>query len=80
MRFDKTISSEDRYEILELISRYAYTFDEDRIAEHVDLFLDGAEFSLYKKGSTTQIGISTSNTERIVAIQEVRSSPINKAG
>jgi len=35
-----SISYDDRTAILDLISEYAYTFDENRIDEHVSLFLE----------------------------------------
>jgi len=75
-----SISSADRAAILELISEYAYTFDEDRIGELVELFIDDAEWSIYLLGSDTPAIEASSNAERRVVLQEVRSGPINQAG
>jgi hypothetical protein len=75
-----SISSDDRAAILDLISMYAYTFDEDRIDEMVELFVDDAEWSIYFAGSDTPALTASSNQERRQLLQEVRSGPINEAG
>jgi hypothetical protein len=74
------ISAEDRSEILELISLYAYTFDEDRISDYVALFLDDAELAFYNTGSDTRTVTTSSNQERLRAMQDIRSGPINQPG
>jgi hypothetical protein len=76
----QSISANDRAEILDLISEYAYTFDEDRIGELVDLFVDGGEWSIYLSGLETPLLTTSSNAERRTVLQEVRSGPINQAG
>ena len=74
------ISTEDRSEILELISLYAYTFDEDRIPDYVALFLEDAELSFYNARSDAPTVTTSSNGERLRVIQEIRSGPINQPG
>jgi 3-phenylpropionate/cinnamic acid dioxygenase small subunit len=74
------ISAEYRSEILELISRYAYTFDEDRLSDYVALFLDDAELSFYNTGSDTPTVTTSSNQERLSVMQDIRSGPINQPG
>ena len=76
----RPISADDRAAILDLISEYAYTFDEDRIQEMVDLFVDDGEWSIYLSGSDTPALKTSSNAERRVVLQEVRSGPSNQAG
>ena len=75
-----SISAEDRSAILDLISEYAYTFDEDRIDDMVDLFTDDGEWSIYLSGADEPVFKVSSNEERRVVFQEVRSGPINQAG
>jgi hypothetical protein len=75
-----SISSDDRAAILDLISMYAYTFDEDRIDEMVELFVDDAEWSICLAGSDTPALIASSNQERRQLFQEIRSGPNNEAG
>ena len=77
---DSKISAEDRSDILELISLYAYTFDEDRISDYVALFLDDAELSFYNAGSDSPTVTTSSNDERLRVIQDIRSGPINQPG
>ena len=75
-----SISADDRSAILDLISEYAYTFDEDRIEELVNLFVDDAEWSICLSGSDTPTMKTSTNTERRTVFQDVRSGPINEAG
>ena len=75
-----SISADDRFAILELISEYAYTFDEDRIEELVNLFVDDGEWSIYLSGSDTPTMKTSTNTERRTVMQDVRSGPMNEAG
>ncbi len=75
-----SISPEDHAEIVDLISEYAYTFDEDRIEDFVDLFVEDAETYIYLAGSDTPITKTSSNAERLTVIQEVRSGPTNRSG
>ena len=75
-----SIPYEDRQEILDLISEYAYAFDEDRIEEFVQLFAEDAKTYIYFAGSDTPLTETSSNAERRIAIQEVRSGPINQPG
>jgi hypothetical protein len=75
-----SISADDRAAILDLISEYAYTFDEDRIGEMVDLFIDDGEWCIYLAGSDTPALKASSNSEIRVLLQEVRSGPLNQAG
>ena len=75
-----SISSEDHAEIINLISEYAYTFDEDRIEEFVDLFTEDAETYLYLAGSDTPIVKTSSSAERLTEVQAGRSGPINQLG
>ena len=49
-----SISADDRTAILDLISEYAYTFDEDRIREMVDLLVDDGEWCFKRFGSGQQ--------------------------
>jgi hypothetical protein len=77
---DASIPYEDRQEILDLISKYAYTFDEDRIEDFVQLFAEDAKTYIYFAGSDTPFAETSSNVERRIDIQEVRSSPINQPG
>ena len=77
---DKSVSLEDRIEILDLVSEYAFAFDEDRIPDFVKLFLDDAELSFYTATSKEPISAAYSNTERLVELQETRSGPFNEAG
>lgn len=77
---DKRVSLEDRSEILELISEYAFAFDEDRIPEFVKLFLDDAQLSFYTATSEEPFSAVYSNTERLVELQAIRSGPLNEAG
>ncbi len=74
------ITYEDRQEILDLISAYSYTYDEDRIEEFVDLFADDADTYIYLSGSDSPISETSSNAERRIAIQAFRSGPINQPG
>ena len=75
-----SISANDRAAILDLISEYAYTFDEDRIEELVNLFVDDGEWSIYLSGSDAPTIKTSTNAERRSVLQEVRSGPINQAG
>ena len=75
-----SISADDRSAILDLISEYAYTFDEDRIEETVNLFADDGEWSIFLSGSDTAMLTTSTNAERRTVFQEVRSGPINEAG
>ena len=75
-----SISADDRAAILDLISEYAYTFDEDRIEELVSLFIDDGEWSIYLSGSDAPTIKTSTNAERRTVLQEVRSGPINQAG
>ena len=75
-----SVSAEERSAILDLISEYAYTFDEDRIDELVDLFADDGQWCIYLSGADKPLVKAFSNAERRVVLQEVRSGPINKAG
>ena len=75
-----SISADDRSAILDLISEYAYTFDEDRVEETVKLFVDDGEWSIYLSGSDTATLKASTNAERRAVFQEVRSGPINEAG
>jgi hypothetical protein len=59
-----SISADDRSAIPDLISEYAYTFDEDRIEELVNLFIDDGEWSSYLSGSDTPTMKTSTNTER----------------
>jgi hypothetical protein len=78
---DSTIVSyEDRQAILDLISEYSYTYDEDRLDEFVKLFTDDAKTYIYLAGAETPIVETSSNAERQRVLQEVRSGPINQAG
>lgn len=63
-----SISYEDRQEILNLISEYAYTFDEDRIEDFVQLFTDDAKTYIYFAGSETPSSETSSNTERGIGV------------
>lgn len=74
------IAQQDRVEILDLISEYAYTFDEDRIEEHVSLFLEDAELSFYVAGSHEPTVSTSSNQERLQVVQQIRSSAVNLPG
>jgi len=75
-----SIAYEDRTEILDLISEYAFTFDEDRIDEHVTLFLDDAELSFYVAGWDQPTVTTSSNEERLEVVQGIRSSELNQPG
>ena len=75
-----SIDYQDRAEILDLISEYAYTFDENRIDEHVLLFLEDAELSFYVTGIDAPTVTTASNGERLQVVQEIRSGAINQAG
>jgi hypothetical protein len=76
----KKVSLEDRVDILELISEYAFAFDEDRISDYVELFQKDAELSFYSSNSDEPISSVHSNAERLVESQELRSGPFNEAG
>ena len=80
MEFDNSISSKERFEILELIANYSYLYDEDRIPEFVELFMLNAESSIYIGGSKQPVVFAQSNAERLVSSQEMRSGPTNQAG
>lgn len=75
-----TISPSDRADILDLISEYAYRYDEDRIRDFIELFLDDAELAFYVAGSDEPTLTTTSNAERLSVMQEVRSGPLNQPG
>lgn len=75
-----SIAYEDRAEIHDLISEYAYTFDEDRIDEHVTLFLDDAELSFYVADRDQPTVTTSSNEERLEVVQGIRSSELNQPG
>ena len=75
-----SLAYEDRAEILDLISQYAYTFDEDRIDEYVDLFLDDAELSFYITGQDEPTVTTSSNDERLEVVRGIRSSELNQPG
>ena len=75
-----SVSYDARTAVLDVISEYAYTFDEDRIDDLVELFAEDAEWSIYLAGSTAPLLIATSNQERRSLLQEVRSGPINQEG
>jgi hypothetical protein len=75
-----SISPVDHAAILDLISQYAYTYDEDRIDDMVDLFVDDAHWSICLAGSETPTMEASSNEERRCLFQEVRSGCINEAG
>jgi len=75
-----SISADERSAILDLISEYAYTFDEDRIEGTVNLFIDDGEWSIYLSGSDSATLKASTNAERRTVFQEVRSGPINEAG
>jgi hypothetical protein len=74
------VSAEDRADILELVSEYAFSFDEDRISDFAELFLDDAELSFFTTTSDGPFQSAFSNDERLVSMQETRSGPINQAG
>jgi hypothetical protein len=74
------VSAEDRADILDLISEYAFSFDEDRIADYVELFMDDAELSFFTATSDGPFQSAFNNDERLVLMQETRSGPINEAG
>lgn len=74
------ISYEERQAILDLISEYSYTYDENRIDDFVELFADDAKTYIYLAGSDAPLTETSSNAERRVAIQELRDGPINEAG
>lgn len=74
------VSADDRSATLDIISEYAYMFDEDRIEETVNLFVDNGEWSIYLAGSDTATLKASTNAERRTVFQEVRSGPINEAG
>ena len=74
------VSVEDRAEILDLISEYAFSFDEDRISDYVELFLDDAELSFFTATSDRPIQSVFNNNDRVALMQETRSGPINEAG
>ncbi len=75
-----SISYKERQAILDLISEYSYTYDEDRIDDFVELFTDDAKTYIYLAGSDTPLTETSSNAERRLVIQEFRSGPINEAG
>jgi len=75
-----SVSADDRSAILDLISEYAYTFDENRIEELVNLFVDDAEWSICLSGSDTPAMKTSTNMERRTVFQDIRSGPINEAG
>jgi len=75
-----SISPVDHAAILDLISHYAYAYDEDRIDDLVDLFVDDAHWSICLTGSDTPLAEASSNQERRSLFQELRSGPINEAG
>ena len=75
-----SISYEDRQEILDLISEYSYSFDEDRIEDFVQLFTEDGRNYIYLAGSDTPLTETSSNAERRVVIQEARSNPLNQPG
>lgn len=74
------ISFKERQAILDLISEYSYTYDEGRIDDFVELFTDDAKTYIYLAGSDSPLTETSSNTERRLEIQELRSGPINEAG
>ena len=75
-----SIAPEDRSAVLDLISEYAYTFDEDRIEELINLFAEDADWRVYLSKADEPLVKASSNAERRVVLQEVRSGPINQAG
>lgn len=74
------VSPEDRADILDLISEYSYSFDEDRISEYVALFLADAELSFYNAGAAVPLASTSTNDERLAVMQSIRSGPINQPG
>lgn len=80
MARNSTISPEDRADILDLISEYSYSFDEDRISDYVALFLEDAELSFYNAGSAAPLVSTSTNDERLTVMQGIRSGPLNHPG
>lgn len=78
-RYSK-LSPEDRADILELISEYSYTFDEDRLTDYVALFLEDAELSFYNAGSASPLISTSTNDERLNVMQGIRSGELNRPG
>ena len=74
------VSPEDRADILDLISEYSYSFDEDRISDYVALFLADAELSFYNAGAAAPLALTSTNDERLAVMQAIRSGPINQPG
>ena len=77
---NEKVDLEDRADIFELISEYAFAFDEDRISDFVELFLEDAELSFYSSGSDEPFSSAYSNAERLVEVQGICSGPLNEAG
>jgi hypothetical protein len=75
-----TVSPEDRAQISELISEYSYAFDEDRLSDYVGLFLEGAELSFYIAGSASPLVSTSTNDERLIVMQGIRSGELNRPG
>ena len=74
------VSAEDRADILDLISEYAFSFDEDRISDYVELFLEDAELSFFTATIDGPFQSAFNNDDRLALMQETRSGPINEAG
>ena len=77
---NEKVDLEDRADIFELISEYAFAFDEDRISDFVELFLEDAELSFYSSSNNEPFSSAYNNAERLVESQGIRSGPLNEAG
>jgi hypothetical protein len=76
----RKVSTEDRTEILDLISEYAFSFDEDRIDEFVELFLDDAELSFYTVANDEPLYAAYNKAAILVLSHQNRSGPGNALG